>query len=93
MEMKPKKMHTVVGIHIPNRFNQAPGVQKILTEYGCSIKTRLGLHETNKEYCAINGLILLEMFGPENDMKEMVTKLKALDAGIEVQQMIFKHKG
>jgi hypothetical protein len=92
MDMKPKLQHTVVGIHIPNRFEHATEVQKVLTEYGCSIKTRLGLHEVNTEYCAINGLILLEMYGPEKDMEEMIGKLNALDAGIDVQQMIFKMK-
>ncbi len=92
MEMKPKMQHTVIGIHIPNRFERATDVQKILTEYGCSIKTRLGLHEVNTEYCAINGLILLEMFGPEKDTTEMVKRLKDLDAGIDVQHMIFRMK-
>ncbi len=93
MEMKPKMKHTVVGIHVPNRFKQVTKIQNILTEYGCSIKTRLGLHEVNNEYCAINGLILLEMFGPEKDMDQMVEKLIAVDEGIDVQQMVFKHKG
>ena len=92
MEIKPSMQHTVIGVYISNRFQQAAKVQQILTEYGCSIKTRLGLHETNKEYCASNGLLLLEMFGPEKDMNTMVGKLKELGDGIEVQQMIFKHK-
>ena len=89
---KPKMKHTVVGIHIPNRFKHAGDVQKVLTEYGCSIKTRLGLHEVNNEFCAINGLLLLEMYGKETEMDEMVNKLIAIDDGIDIQQMVFKIK-
>jgi hypothetical protein len=83
-------MYTVIGIHVPNRFKHAIDVQKILTEYGCNIKTRLGLHDVDEEYCATNGLLLLEMYGEEARLNEMLAKLKALDDGIDVQQMIFK---
>ena len=92
MELKPKMLHTVVGIHVPNRFQQANKVQDILTKYGCSIKTRLGLHEVNSEYCAINGLLLLEMYGKQEEMTRMIAELEALDENIEVKQMIFHHK-
>lgn len=92
MELKPTMQHTVIGLLIPNRFKQAGDVQEILTKYGCSIKTRLGLHETNKDYCATNGLLLLEMYGKEEEMIKMVEELKAIDGGLDVQQMIFKQK-
>jgi hypothetical protein len=92
MEMTPKMMYTVVGIHVPNRFKQASEVQKVLTEYGCSIRTRVGLHEVDKDHCATNGLLLLEMYGEENKLKEMMEKLNTIDRGIEVQQMIFQLK-
>lgn len=92
MELKSKMMYTVIGIHIPNRFKHATEVQKVLTEYGCNIKTRLGLHDVDKEYCATNGLLLLEMYGKESNLKEMLNKLRIIDGGIDVQQMIFKMK-
>ena len=92
MEMTPKMMYTVVGIHVPNRFKQASEVQKVLTEYGCSIRTRVGLHEVDKEHCATNGLLLLEMYGEEASLNDMMQKLKAIDRGIDVQQMIFQLK-
>jgi hypothetical protein len=90
MEMKPKMMYTVIGVHIPNRFKHAGDVQKVLTDHGCSIRTRLGLHDVDKEYCATNGLLLLEMYGEETSLKDMMKKLKSIDDGIDVQQMIFK---
>lgn len=90
MEKKPKMMYTVVGIHVPNRLAHATSIQKILTEYGCSIRTRLGLHAVAKDFCANSGLLLLEMYGEDAKLKEMMVKLKKLDNGIEVQQMIFQ---
>jgi hypothetical protein len=91
--MMEEKKHTIVGIHVPNRYEHATEVQKILTEYGCSIKTRVGLHEVEEEYCAMNGLILLEvveMLGEAGKAQNMVDKLKNLE-NLDVQTMVFKH--
>ena len=57
----------VLGIHINDRVNNAAGIQQILTKYGCSIRTRLGLHDVVDDYCSQCGLILLELSG---DMAE-----------------------
>ena len=84
--------HVVVGIHIPDRFEQANRVQSVLTKYGCSIKTRLGLHETSKEHCAVNGLLILEMYINEDEMKQMMKEIKEIEGGIEVQKMIFESR-
>jgi len=35
----------ILGILIPDRVKDAVKIQEALTKYGCSIKTRLGLHE------------------------------------------------
>jgi hypothetical protein len=55
--------YKVIMIKIDSRISDAAKVQSILTEYGCNIKVRLGLHEVSKELCANDGLILLEMDG------------------------------
>ena len=39
-----KEKHIVLGIHVQNRVTQVPDIQKMFTEFGCNIKTRLGLH-------------------------------------------------
>ena len=67
-----------------------PPVQKLLTEYGCNIKTRLGLHHVDEKGCSVRGLILLEMFGDPAVYGELKAKLAALD-GVEVQEMVFEH--
>jgi hypothetical protein len=83
--------HIVIGIHVSDRVHHVPGVQNLLTEYGCSIKTRIGLHTVDEKYCSPNGLILLEMAGPEPSTFELIEKLKAIE-GVDAQTMIFEHE-
>jgi hypothetical protein len=82
--------HIIFGVHITNRATRAGEVQDIFTEYGCQIRTRLGLHEASENVCSPNGLILLEMVGEEKLCHEMADKLNSME-GIEVQKMIFEH--
>lgn len=82
--------HIILGIHITGRVQHVPRVQDLLTQYGCSIKTRLGLHEVSADACSPNGLVLLEMAGAEAPIFELAEKLGAIE-GIEVQKMIFAH--
>ncbi len=85
-----KHRHIVLGIHITGRVQHVPRVQDLFTEYGCSIKTRLGLHDVAEGYCSPNGLILLEMTDDEARTRELVQKLRAIE-GLDVQQMVFEH--
>jgi hypothetical protein len=82
--------HIVLGVHITDRIHHAHKVQDLLTEYGCSIKTRIGLHTVSDNYCSPNGLLLLEMAGDEKPIFEMIDKLNAVE-GVDLQQMIFEH--
>lgn len=78
----------VMGVHISNRVVEIPAVQKILTDYGCNIKTRLGLHEVGSSTCSSKGLLILELVGDDAAILEMQSKLKAI-TGVEVQKMVF----
>ncbi len=82
--------HVIYGVHIQNRGENAVRVQQLLTEYGCSIKTRLGLHEVDENYCSTGGILLLEMFGDQAKCEALRDKLNGVD-GIEVKEMIFAH--
>jgi hypothetical protein len=86
-----KADHVILGIHITDRLRYAGEVQKLFTDYGCNIKTRLGLHEVSETFCAPEGVVLLEIVGPAKVRREMKTKLGAID-GIEVKEMVFTHK-
>lgn len=80
--------HRIVGIKVSDRVRNAGGLQHVFTEYGCNIKTRIGLHPVNGNFCSPNGLVLLELFGDEAICDELVGKIKATPGTI-VQEMVF----
>ena len=82
--------HVIFGIHINNRSENATKVQQLLTDYGCSIKTRIGLPEADKSFCSPTGLILREMLDDDAVVEELSGKLTAIE-GVEVKRMIFDH--
>ena len=75
--------HTILGICLKNRTQQAGALQEILTRYGCSIKTRIGLHDVAEGQCAAGGIILLEIISKDEEM------IKELSAQFDVQTMRF----
>jgi hypothetical protein len=80
-------MTTIFGIRLDNRTQTALDFQKVLTHFGCSIKTRLGLHDVADNVCAPNGLILLEIIDDAEavKMKEELFEIPSL----ELQSMKF----
>ncbi|MDR2018316.1 MAG: hypothetical protein LBQ00_05530 [Syntrophobacterales bacterium] len=78
----------VLGLLVTNRVENAQQIQKVLTDYGCNIKTRVGLHEATENLCSPTGLILLELFGDDKAYTEVEGKLKAIK-GLQVQKMLF----
>jgi len=79
----------ILGIQITNRITNAPEVQKLFSKYGCNIKTRLGLHDVSETTCSPTGLVLLELFGKDEEIQSMEKELKAIQ-GINLQKMIFE---
>ena len=59
-------MTAIMGVLIDNRIEEAVKFQEILTEFGCDIKTRVGLHNINEYNCVNNGIILLEVVNNVN---------------------------
>lgn len=80
-------MTIILGIKLSNRLDVAIEFQKIVTKYGCSISTRIGLHETNKRFCATSGIILLEITD-HSKITELEQELLQINE-IEIQRMIF----
>ncbi len=92
----PKKFSTMnpnqirlLGVLIRNRAQSAVKVQQLLTEYGCSIKTRLGLHEAGENVCAPHGLILLELTGKVEEMEKLQKELNSIPH-VEAKEIIFE---
>lgn len=86
----PLSKHIIVGVHITDRIQHVDAVQHLLTEYGCSIRTRLGLHEAAAEFCSPNGLVLLEMVDDDAKADELIARLNAVK-GVEAKKMTFDH--
>lgn len=78
----------VIGIFIENRIKEAGKVQEILTSYGCSIKTRIGLHDTFADVCSPKGLVILELAGDPAQWDKLEEELKAVE-GVDIQKMNF----
>jgi hypothetical protein len=79
----------ILGVQVTNRLQNVTDVQKVLSEYGCNIKTRLGLHDVNENYCSTTGLLLMETYGDEQSILEMEAKLRAIQ-GLVIQKMTFE---
>lgn len=86
----PMKNHVIFGVHVTHRTVHVAQVQERLTEYGCNIRTRLGLHEASDDFCSPNGLIILEMVGDETTCDQLMDKLNAIE-GVECKKMFFDH--
>ena len=82
-------MTTILGIKLFERVTTATDFQKILSEYGCFIKTRIGLHSVSDGICAPNGIILIEFIGNDEKLTEFEKSLNTLGK-IEIQKMTFK---
>jgi hypothetical protein len=86
----PLAQHIIMGVHITDRIHHVRSVQEVLTEYGCNIRTRLGLHEADTGFCSPNGLLILEMTDDLAAAQKLTDKLSAIE-GVEVQKMVFGH--
>lgn len=79
----------ILGVYISNRTKDSIAVQDTLTKYGCSIKTRLGLHEVTDNICTNYGLILLELTGDPAEWEKLQSALRSIE-GVSIQSMEFE---
>jgi hypothetical protein len=70
--------YRVIAVKVSDREGVAQDMQKILTEHGCLIKVRLGLHDVPANACSPAGLVLMEVDGDEAEIGTLVGKLQAL---------------
>jgi NADPH-dependent 2,4-dienoyl-CoA reductase/sulfur reductase-like enzyme len=79
----------ILGVMINDPSKGSDKIQSTLTKYGCSIRTRLGIHDIDEEYARETGLMLLELTGDLQECLRLENDLLALD-GVEVQKMVFR---
>lgn len=81
----------VLLVLIGKRNDTAVKVQQILTAWGCTIKTRLGLHYDVLENCSEQGLLFLELVGTKEQNEELKRKLELLqDVSVKLVELEIK---
>ncbi|MEI7474653.1 MAG: hypothetical protein WCK67_07720 [bacterium] len=79
---------TVLGVFLSGRHNVAPKFQEVLSTHGCSIKTRIGLHNVADGVCSPSGVILLDVLGSDEEISALEKDILAIE-GAQVQKMSF----
>jgi len=74
---------TVIGVNLKDRAENSQRFQEILTKYGCSIRTRIGIHHSENGACTNKGIVLLDVDGEEQQLVEELSGL------CEIQTMTF----
>lgn len=67
-------MTAIIGISVSNRKEDALKLQEILTEYGCVIKTRIGLHDMGEYKCLNYGIVLIEVVDKINEIYDKLSQ-------------------
>ncbi|MDP6046660.1 MAG: hypothetical protein QGH94_03145 [Phycisphaerae bacterium] len=86
--MADSDTHTIVAVHITDRIKEAVDIQKVLTQYGDIVKTRLGLHEVDAG--GLSGLLLLDVIPPADRIEQFENDLLKIE-GVEVKTISFEH--
>lgn len=72
-------MGQMMAIKVNGRTANAVRVQEIFTKYGCNIKTRVGFHEVNEDKCSMDGILILQLFGEETEIKAMLGEMEKIE--------------
>lgn len=76
----------IMVIKVDQRVQKAPGMQTVITKYGCNIKVRLGLHEAG-DVCSNQGLIILQTVGDREELKKFEDELNNID-GVKAKSVV-----
>jgi Tat protein secretion system quality control protein TatD with DNase activity len=79
----------IMGIQMGQRNETAQEVQALLTKYGCSIKTRLGLHPASPNFCSQKGLVLIEFLYDAEEAADKLEEELSNIYDVVVKRMVF----
>ena len=68
----------VMSVLTNKRVQNVNEMQQVLTESGCIIKTRLGIHDAGEDFCSNEGLIILHLIGSEDEIALLEEKLNQI---------------
>ncbi|MFP4524598.1 MAG: hypothetical protein ACLFO2_04800 [Candidatus Woesearchaeota archaeon] len=80
-------MKTILGLRVEDRHALATDVQKVLTDNGGLIKTRVGLHDVHGDHATKDAYILLDLVGTGDELLSFEERLRGL--GVTVKKMVF----
>lgn len=69
----------IIAMTLKGRSDNAVKVQHVLTEHGCQIKARIGLHDGTGDACTNEGLIVLQVCGEPEQIQALTDGLNAVD--------------
>ena len=79
----------IIAIKILDRIKESERLQKVLSDYSASIKTRFGHHDLNDYKCSREGFIILELDDSVDNCLKLIAELEKI-GGIIVKTMNFK---
>lgn len=68
---------TILIIKTCKRHENVDSIQRVLTEFGCIIQTRLGLHEAGNA-CSDEGLIILQLVSDAEEIEKFEKALGSI---------------
>ena len=69
----------IIGLRGNHRTANTGNLQNVLTKFGCNIKLRVGLHETDEDYCSDDGVIMLQACGDQAAISDMLAAFNAVE--------------
>ena len=79
--------YQLVAVKVEQRENAATAVQSVLTQFGCSIKVRLGLHDLPEGACSPSGLIILQVSADPGEVESFLGNLNKID-GVTAKSLV-----
>lgn len=67
-------MTMIIGVNLSDRAESSLEFQEILTKFGCSIRTRIGIHHPEQGVCTNRGIVLLDVAGEEPLLVEELSR-------------------
>ena len=81
-------MNVILGIKLEERLENSLKFQRILSNFGCQIKTRLGLHDIENNSCTNWGIIILEFRGDEASLRDFEKEIFEIE-NVQIGKIIF----
>lgn len=79
----------ILGVFVKKRSQSIALIQDVLTKFGCSIRTRLGINVSSQLNVPDAGLILLELIGDIKEMDKLENALNEIHL-VQVKKMVFE---